>query len=53
MGNAMFSAALDYRFAWASVGTWLIVVLMISIVASIMPARNATKVSVRQSLAYA
>lgn len=52
LGEAMFSAALDYKYAWNSVGIWLVVILVIAILASIMPARSATKVSVRQSLAY-
>jgi putative ABC transport system permease protein len=53
LGQVMFNASLDYQFSYASVVTWLIVVLIISTIASVMPARNATLISVRDSLAYA
>jgi putative ABC transport system permease protein len=52
LGQVMFSASLDYRYNYSAVLIWLIVVLIISIVASILPARNATRVSVQASLAY-
>ena len=32
---------------------WLLMVVVISILASVMPARHATHISVRESLAYA
>jgi putative ABC transport system permease protein len=53
LGVAMFGASLDYRYAWAAVGIWLAVILVISAMASLLPARSATKISVRDSLAYA
>jgi putative ABC transport system permease protein len=53
LGIAMFSAKLDYQYNWAAIGVWLAVVIIISVVASILPARGATKISVRDSLAYA
>jgi putative ABC transport system permease protein len=53
LGIAMFSAKLDYQYNWAAIGIWLGVVIAISIVASILPARGATQISVRDSLAYA
>jgi len=31
---------------------WLVVIAVISTLASILPARNATRISVRDSLAY-
>jgi ABC-type lipoprotein release transport system permease subunit len=34
-------------------GIWLAMVVIISILASVIPARNATTISVRESLAYA
>ncbi len=52
LGQAMFGANLDYRYNFGAVLIWLIIILMISILASILPARNATQISVRQSLAY-
>ena len=44
---------LDYQYNWPAVGTWLAAVIAISVLASILPARNATRISVRESLAYA
>jgi ABC-type lipoprotein release transport system permease subunit len=32
---------------------WLVIIVVISTLASIIPARNATAISVRDSLAYA
>ncbi|MBI5029803.1 MAG: FtsX-like permease family protein [Chloroflexi bacterium] len=53
LGQAMFGAKLDYAYNWSAVGTWIIIMLVISMVASILPARSATRISVRESLAYA
>jgi putative ABC transport system permease protein len=53
MGKAMFDIALDYEYAVSAMAVWLGMILIIAILASIMPARAATTISVRQSLAYA
>jgi putative ABC transport system permease protein len=53
MGHIMFGATLDYQYNWLAVGVWLGIVVVISILASIFPARGATRISVRDSLAYA
>jgi putative ABC transport system permease protein len=53
MGEAMFNIALDYQYDLQAVLIWLAMVVVISILASVMPARNATRISVRESLAYA
>jgi len=52
LGQAMFGANLDYRYDFGAVWIWLALILLISTLASILPARNATQVSVRESLAY-
>lgn len=52
LGYAMFGANLDYRYNTSAVFIWLLVILIISALASLMPALNATRVSVRESLAY-
>jgi ABC-type lipoprotein release transport system permease subunit len=49
----MFGATLDYQYNWMAVLTWLAIVVVISLLASAMPARGATRISVRDSLAYA
>jgi putative ABC transport system permease protein len=53
LGNAMFGATLDYQYNWTAVVVWFVTVLIISILASLLPARGATRISVRDSLAYA
>jgi len=53
LGQVMFSTNLDYAYNYAAVLIWLIVVVVISVLASIMPARGATRISVQASLAYA
>lgn len=53
LGHAMFGATLDYQYNWSAVGAWLALIIVISIFASIFPARGATRISVRDSLAYA
>ena len=52
LGQVMFDANLDYRYNFSAVLVWLVIILIISTLASILPARNATQISVRQSLAY-
>jgi putative ABC transport system permease protein len=53
MGRAIFNMELTYQYNWSAVGVWLIIVLIISTLASIVPSRKATLVSVRDSLSYA
>ena len=53
LGIAMFGATLDYRYNWEAVAVWFVFILVISAIASIVPANRATRISVRDSLAYA
>ena len=53
LGKAMFGATLDYQYNWPAVGIWLVVMLVVAALASLMPANTATRISVRDSLAYA
>jgi putative ABC transport system permease protein len=52
LGQTMFEANLDFAYNFEAVLIWLVIILMISTLASILPARNATVISVRESLAY-
>jgi putative ABC transport system permease protein len=52
IGRIMFGINLEYRYDFEAALVWLLVVLIIGIFASIAPARSATKIGVRQSLAY-
>jgi putative ABC transport system permease protein len=53
LGKAMFGATLDYRYNWVALLIWLLVILGVSTIASVVPANRATRISVRDSLAYA
>jgi putative ABC transport system permease protein len=53
LGLAMFSTVLDYQYNWTAAAVWFGLILLIATVASVVPARNATRISVRDSLAYA
>ena len=46
------SLPLAYEFSWDGVGLWLVSVLVIAVVASLIPAWNASRVSVRDAIAY-
>jgi len=52
-GRVMFGIDMDYQYNVNALLTWLAVVLVISALASLAPACKATRVSVRESLAYA
>jgi putative ABC transport system permease protein len=52
LGRTMFDANLDFRYSFGAILVWLGIVLVVSTLASIVPARNATVISVRESLAY-
>ena len=53
LGQVMFQINLDYQYNLVAAGIWLAIVSIISILASLLPARSATLISVRASLAYA
>ena len=53
LGIALFDARLDYQYNFNAVWIWLVVILTISTLASVLPARSASVISVRDSLAYA
>ena len=51
LGGAM-SLPLAYRFSWPGVFLWLASVVVIAVVSSLLPAWNASRVSVRDAIAY-
>ena len=53
LGHAMFGATLDYQYNWSAVAIWLGIIVVVSALASLFPARGAIRISVRDSLAYA
>jgi putative ABC transport system permease protein len=52
LGETIFNTELVYRFNYSAVLIWLGVVILVSILASIIPAYRAAQVNVRQSLTY-
>jgi putative ABC transport system permease protein len=48
----MFQSKMDYMFNYPAALIWLAVILVISVLASLIPARNAARINVRQSLSY-
>ena len=52
LGRILLETELDFAFSWAAVAFWFVAVLVISTLASLLPARSASRISVRESLAY-
>ncbi|MCK6625783.1 MAG: FtsX-like permease family protein [Anaerolineae bacterium] len=52
VGQQFLSAPLDYTFSINGVLLWLVVVVVLSAVASFLPAWNASRLTVREVLAY-
>jgi putative ABC transport system permease protein len=53
LGLVMVETALDFAFSYTAVFAWLGITLLIGALASIIPAVGASRISVRESLAYA
>lgn len=53
LGRVMIGIDLDFAFNYPAVALWLVIALLISFLVSLIPARSATKVNVRESLSYA
>jgi putative ABC transport system permease protein len=52
IGQTVFRLSILYQFSWNGALQWLIIIVVLSIVGSAVPAIRATRVSVRESLAY-
>jgi ABC-type lipoprotein release transport system permease subunit len=52
VGEAMVGSTFSLIFTQLGVVLWLAVVIVLSIVASIMTVRNATRLTINESLAY-
>lgn len=53
MGQVLFKVDLDYQYHRWAVLIWLAAILLIAVLASLLPARSATRISVQANLAYA
>jgi len=49
---ALFGAAADFEFTFLGVFLWLVIVLILSVFASVGPARNASRLTIREVLSY-
>jgi putative ABC transport system permease protein len=52
LGDSLIRIPLEFTYSVDGVGFWLLVVVVLSTLASLWPALQATRVSVRESLAY-
>jgi putative ABC transport system permease protein len=52
VGMAFLELPLDFKYNWLGPLYWLLIVLFISAVASLLPAFNAARLSVRETIAY-
>lgn len=52
VGMAFMQSPLSFRFSLPGSGFWLVMVVLLAALASFLPAWRATRVSVRESLAY-
>jgi putative ABC transport system permease protein len=50
--EALFGAQAKFIFTPAGVVLWLVIVLVLSVLASVLPARNAANLTIREVLAY-
>ncbi len=52
IGEIVLNMPLDFVYAAGGMALWLLIMLVLSALASLWPALGATKVSVREALAY-
>jgi len=52
LGYAFQNRPLDFTFSLTGLVIWLIIVMFISIIASLLPARQAMRMSIQETLAY-
>lgn len=52
LSQALFSAPSKIAYSWVGFGLWLGIVILLSVVASVLPARSAARLTIREVLAY-
>lgn len=52
LGNSLLARPLDYIFSIPAILTWLGLTVVISVIASILPAQSAAKLTIRDALVY-
>ena len=52
LGNTMLNVPLTHIFPWQGLGLWLVFILVLAVLASIIPARSAARLIIRETLTY-
>lgn len=52
VGNLLLQAAPSFVFATTGAGLWLLIILLLALFASFLPARGASRLTIREVLAY-
>ena len=52
IGVALLDMPLSYTYSWWAAGIWFIALLILAVAASLGPARNAVRLTIREVLAY-
>jgi putative ABC transport system permease protein len=52
ISQAIFDAPSNFGFTITGFAIWLVMVILLSILASVMPARNAARLTIREVLSY-
>lgn len=52
VGRQLLQAGLAFTFSWQGLALWFVLVILIAILASLVPAYNAIRLTVRSALAY-
>jgi len=52
ISETIFNSPIPVKFTYEGFGLWLLVVLFLSVIASLLPARNAASLTIREVLAY-
>lgn len=50
IGNAVFGSPLDFAYTWISYALWLAVSMLISYISCLLPAKNATRLTIQEVL---
>jgi putative ABC transport system permease protein len=52
IGKQLLNQPLSYTYAYYAIGAWLVLIILVSAVASMVPAHSALRVTIREVLAY-
>jgi putative ABC transport system permease protein len=52
LGDTMLNVPLTHIFPWQGLVLWLVIILVLSVLASLIPARSASRLAIRETLNY-